>query len=230
MSLPAPIEGRCNARTRDTREDTKQRGYCSSYPRTGAKRCKMHGSGTAARPGGGPIKHGLYSQAFKRLGTEGQERLAELMDDAKLLDARRPVALSQLGLEAIPLEPDERAVLALARARFRKRGETEGEPDEEALLSARESLRLSVALKLVDAAGKHVRSQAIAHRTEKVTSIILDGALPIMERFAERIAGLVERHLPPSGQAKFLEEMRQLMAAMVAEINTLGNDVEIDRG
>lgn len=82
MSNEEPVEGKCNAKTRDGK-------YCAAYPVGGANRCRMHG-GTNQGPdpenmetNGNAETHGGYADAEKWF-----ERHREEVED----DVRRTVA------------------------------------------------------------------------------------------------------------------------------------------
>ena len=66
---PEPIEGRCNARTRDA-------GYCKNWPtKAHGRRCRMHGGA----PGSGrPIIHGKYSKAMR---AELRDHYSQALED-----------------------------------------------------------------------------------------------------------------------------------------------------
>lgn len=87
MGSPSPIEGRCNAKTRDG-------GYCQT-PAMANGRCRMHG-GNARRGAAHPrFKHGGRS---RYLPAKLAARVAEAEADPTLLELRGDVALIEARL------------------------------------------------------------------------------------------------------------------------------------
>lgn len=74
MTSEEPLDGRCNAQTRDG-------GYCTQWPVTGSERCRMHG-GTAKKGRDHPqYKHGGYSKhLMSDLSDREQEAYESLVE------------------------------------------------------------------------------------------------------------------------------------------------------
>lgn len=82
MTSEEPIEGRCNAQTRDG-------DYCANYPVNGSERCRMHGGtnpGGAREGAGAPpdntnrTDHGAYTDHHNLYNEEFSEREVDLAD------------------------------------------------------------------------------------------------------------------------------------------------------
>lgn len=60
MSNDEPVEGRCNAKTRDG-------GHCENYPIDNAERCRMHGGQSPGAPdeNTNSVSHGLFADVNK---------------------------------------------------------------------------------------------------------------------------------------------------------------------
>ena len=172
------------------------------------------------------VTHGLRTVGFqlRYADTEAKERLYQLLDDPGLTDVRRAVAASQLALEEMPLQPDR----GLAERMVRRMLKLEPADDvpEEAVESVLQELRATYAGRFVERAGTHARTAATAAKQEKVAELLVRGALPIMRRFAERVAGLVRTYLPPTKQAEFLAKLKLIMDDVQLEIVKLGEDTD----
>ena len=216
MSSAEPIPGRCGAKTRGGE-------FCASMPLVGAKRCRLHGG---AATGEKNITHGLGSARLRARYADPalQARLAELLDDPNLLDARRAVAASQVALEGIPYEPLFEDGERIARRMLMLGPEDEVPP--EAIDTALHELRGVFAERMVSNANAHARTVQVAAKQEKVAEILVRGAVPIMRRFAERVAGLVRKHLPPLAQAEFLQNLAQIVQETQLEIVKFGEDAD----
>jgi len=78
MTNDEPVDGRCNAKTRDD-------GYCANHPVQGADRCRMHGGQSTGAPenNGNASKHNLTADKrawFDRQDDTTQEGVMELYD------------------------------------------------------------------------------------------------------------------------------------------------------
>lgn len=82
MSNPDPVDGRCNAKTRDG-------GYCANYPKGSADRCRMHGADSTPGPGAeeentNAVKHNITADVdllYGRLPDPLKERVDRWKDD-----------------------------------------------------------------------------------------------------------------------------------------------------
>lgn len=113
MGSAQPIPGRCGARLRGERKGQ----FCARYPAKGKTRCRNHGGGVnpeTGRGSGAPIKHGRYSQRYRKGSQAFVERLEANLADPDLLDARRPVAVMAAMLELWSLMPDDETLRELA--------------------------------------------------------------------------------------------------------------------
>lgn len=216
MSTKEPTTGKCNAKTRDG-------GFCPSDPVAGSTRCRMHG-GTAT--GEHKITHGLTSSRLRaRYADETtRARLDELLADPHLLDVHRAAAVSQVALEEMPWQPRWEDGVRMAR-RFLKL-EGDAEPTDDQVEAALHELRAVYAERVVSNANAHARTVALAAKQEKVAEILVRGAVPIMRRFAERVSGLVRKHLPPSKQAEFLRDLAKIVEDTQLEIVKFGEEAD----
>lgn len=85
MTSEEPVEGRCNAQTRDG-------GHCTQWPVGGSERCRMHGGNSTggdggAREGAGAppentnrSTHGAYTEQHNLYDNEFSEREVDLAD------------------------------------------------------------------------------------------------------------------------------------------------------
>lgn len=78
MPNDEPVDGRCNAQTRDG-------GYCANHPVEGAERCRMHGGQSTGPPEGtaNAAKHNLRADKkkwFERQDEETQEDVLQLWE------------------------------------------------------------------------------------------------------------------------------------------------------
>lgn len=216
-SATEPVPGRCGARTRGEEE-----GYCTRFPETGRTRCRLHGGATPR----------VRVQAT----AETRARLQELLDDPDLLEARGAVALSQLGLERIALDPDDAEVEMHARMVRRKLKRPEedesGTPiplSELELARSRAILLGERTATLIEAAHMHGKTVATAAKQERTADLLVRATLPVMSRFSERLVGIVRKYLPPTQQAAFLAEVRKAMDDVTAEVFQLGTDTDTKR-
>ena len=214
MSSKEPIPGKCGAKA-------KSGGFCANEPINGTKRCKFHGGATP-----GQITHGLRSGRLRARYADPalQARLDELLDDPDLLNAKRAAALSQIGLEGMPFEPLYEEGEKLARRMLKIEGDEEVPPG--AVDIAIHALRGPYAERIVTTANAHARTVQVAAKQEKVAELLLRGAIPIMRKFAERVAGLVRKYLPPLKQAEFLQDLATIVEQTQLEIVKFGEDVD----
>lgn len=214
MSNPAPIDGKCNAKCRDG-------GFCGQDPIGGTKRCRMHGGAGSGHQG----THGLSSKfRLRYCEPHLQERLDELMADPELIDVRRAVAASQAALEEMPLQPNRDTAERMVRRALQL--EPKDDVPETAVENMMHELRAVYAERFVASSGQHARTAALAAKQEKVAELLLRGALPIMRRFAERVAGLVRSYIPPAKQAEFLGKLKEIMGDVQLEILKLGEEAD----
>jgi hypothetical protein len=213
MSNPAPVPGMCNARTRDTHPETGERGYCANHPARGKTRCRKHGGA----PGSGrPIIHGLYSKSQRSLSEYGQKRMEVLLQDPDLLDLRRMAAYGQFAIEQAILEPTEHAVLRVALSMV---NEPENITDE-VLLEARQKIMLA-ALRMLRDLTAIIKE---AHRQEHVTELLLQGAMPLVQVFAERVKEAAYRYMAPEKRSEFDSEVQQIVHILAGELALLGDE------
>lgn len=227
MGTKEPMPGLCGAKSR------RGGGYCAARPMAGKTRCRVHGG---MNTGDHLMTHGLRSRrlAIRYSDPAIRERLEQLLDDPDLLNMRRPVALSQVALEGVPMEPTEGEVRRLAQKLTiddAVDGEAPadgpaGEPSEEMMEAARNMLRTKYAATVVENANAHQRTTALAAKQEKVAELLVRGAVPILRRFAERVAGLVRKELPPTRQAEFLLNLRRIIDETQLEIVRLGEEAD----
>ena len=75
MPNDEPVDGRCNAKTRDG-------GYCGSWPVTGSERCRMHGGKGSGAPknNGNAAKHNLSADKRAWYERQDEDRQAGVME------------------------------------------------------------------------------------------------------------------------------------------------------
>jgi len=75
MPNDEPVDGRCNAKTRDG-------GYCGSWPVTGSDRCRMHGGTSPGAPenNGNAAKHNLGADKRKWFDRQDDETQADVLE------------------------------------------------------------------------------------------------------------------------------------------------------
>lgn len=220
MATAAPVPGKCGAKAR-------KGGYCGNDPVKGEKRCRMHGG--IVKPA---IQHGLASGTLKLRYADQhiRDRLEEIIADPGLLDTRRAVAVSQVALEGMPFEPRredaERMAWAALRRKLLPGAEEPEELPEGVVDEIFHELRAVYAERVVANANSHARTTALAAKQEKVAEILVRGAMPIMRRFAERVAGLVKKYLPPGQQAEFLQGLKRIIEETQLEIVKFGEEAD----
>lgn len=217
MSSPEPIPGRCGARTRGD-----EPGYCARFPESGRTRCRLHGGAT-------PRVH-------VRASPETKARLAELLADPDLLEARAAVALSQLGVERLALDPEDFEIELYAHQVRRKlhlpEEDAEGNPlplSEIELARARVVLVGERTQALIEASHMHGKTVSTAAKQERTADLLVRATVPVFTRFSERVVGIVRRFLSPTQQAAFLQELRKAMDDSTAEVFQLGMDADAKR-
>ena len=171
----------------------------------------MHGAGNRGNPGGRPPIHGRYSKAFRNLSKLGAERYAELIADPELLDTRRPVAMSHLLLERIPL--DEETVELIAQSYVKG----DGNPTDAHRLKA----RLTLAALAADFTDRFARAQNQAVRTSQIGELVLQGAAPVLKKFGERVLRLAEHYVPADRMDDYRRDLTAAGMATVAELGEL---------
>lgn len=69
MSNDEPVEGRCNAQTRDG-------GYCANHPPEGSERCRFHGGASTGAPknNGNASRHNLTADKRKWFDRQDESR------------------------------------------------------------------------------------------------------------------------------------------------------------
>lgn len=192
---------RCGAPTQSGRP-------CRRRPTKGHERCAQHGAG---QPPTGSFTHGGFSKRFAKLTREGQDRLAAILADPELLDAKRPVAVATYMLQDMELVPDDDAIRALAKS-YCPPGYEPGAVD---IARARNEL-LKPIQKQVDLLGKR---QSEAFRQAKLSELILTECVPIFELLGKAAFDLCEKYVPEAAQReKFMEAWRGHVAVAVARL------------
>jgi hypothetical protein len=172
----------------------------------GSNVCRLHGAKGGSKNGGGrPIVHGLDSMRLRAIvEQEHADRVAELVDDPRLLDLARTIATSQWILEEhLPALSDE-ALLELWR---RRNPVPPGVDPKDHQPSAGELLELKTALvaSSITALAKHGSMQVAARRTLATEQLVASLVQPILVRLGQELMEVVARVVTPAQ----LEEIRR---------------------
>jgi len=222
MASKEPIEGRCAAKVK------RGEGYCTNSPRSGAKRCRLHGSGSKDKPGGRPIVTGAYSKRFAREAKATQELIDGYLQDPQLLDARRPVALQAVLVQEMGLVPDEEVVREMALAKVSARvkdkyleetGDSYEPSNAELELARRRYMQMS--MNAVDGLQK---AQSSAARQVQLGQMIAAEALPLFGQLGHRLRVLIDKYVPVEKQEPFIQAYRREVRSIMLRFSEIGED------
>lgn len=210
-----PLPGRCNAQTAS--------GYCHSYPKAPATRCRLHG--------GVPQ---TWAARNKALDTAAQAELDARLEDPDLLDVRRGVALSDLVISRTPILPSDETVRKLASRRIladlsplqiealftNERGMDLLEPTEADL----DAVRLQLHERSMRMIESYAKLQANAVKQLEWSKVIREAALPLLGEIGLRISGVLRRYVPEEKIPDAIEDVRTAIRQAVGSLALLRDD------
>jgi hypothetical protein len=208
MSNKAPVEGRCNAKTRDG-------GHCGNRPIKGRPRCRRHGSGGVESPGGRPIGTGRYSGRFQRESTETQGAIDRLLQDPDLLDFKRPVALQALLVEEVGLLPSEELLRSLAQTKEQRENGEDPRPEQ------MERARRTYIEGSMRAVAQYHRVLADASKQAKLGDLVAREVLPLFEQVGNRLRVLVDQLVAEGDREEFMQSFRAEVRRIAVRIREI---------
>lgn len=155
-----------------------------------------------------------FSARMRGLGPRA-EQLEAILDDRKLTDTRRAVALTELLISEVELVPSDARIEAMAQniAGYNE----EGKPNPIKELH-REEARLHLVKAPMALIERYSRQQVAAARQLDAAKALGEVVLPLVSEVGYRMIALLDKYVPEADRPKAKSALREDLAALMARM------------